>query len=266
MAKIYWKVQQGTAQWFKLRSGIPTASCFNKIITQKRMEAASARRKYACQLIAERLLNYQAESLEQVRHIEEGRMNEPLAVGQLQATYDLVTHKVGFVTSNDGRFGASPDRAIGGNPDVAGGIEDGSLPTVLEVKSPTIVKQFEYLLLDGEEGYRAQVQGQLLVAEADKAIFYSYNPRMPAFLLESGRDEVFIKKLSDSLERFSDELEALTLRAKELGGYEAFAEMLPPVDAERGDGIRRDPLASEEELAAILEQPMRDDEMHRMGA
>ena len=101
----------------------------------------------------------------------------------------------------------------------------------VECKCPTIPKQFEYLLLGHDAAYRCQVQGQLWVAEADKAIFLSYNSRTPDYMIETGRDEPFIKKLSDALEQFSDELEALMEKARKLGAYQAFSELLAPLDA-----------------------------------
>lgn len=264
MAKIYWSVVQGSAQWFALRSGVPTASLFHKVMTPKTFKPSEQRRAYQCQLIAEKLLNWQAESLDTIRHIEEGRANEPLAMGQLNVLTGTRSDKVGFVTSNDGRFGASPDRAIGGNPRVD--VEEGSLSVVIEAKSPTVPKQMEYLLLGDNDAYRCQRQGQLYVAEADKAIFFSFNPRMPEYFVEDGRDEPFIRKLADCLERFHDELLEMTERAVSLGSWEAFPAIAAPAEAEHADNIRRDPLTTEQEMAALIEREMEPGELHRMGS
>lgn len=229
MPRFHWNLKQGTVDWYNLRLGIPTASEFDKIITPKKGELASARHKYACRLISERLLNWQADSLEKIDHIAAGKENEPFAVAQLELTYDFETRPVGFVTSNDGRFGASPDRVA----EVAADLM--AVGTVIECKCPTIPKQMEYLLLGHDDAYRCQVQGQLYVAEADKAIFYAYSQRMPAYRVESGRDDAFIKRLADGLEQFSDELEEMTERAKRLGAFQAFEQMKTPVDAELGE-------------------------------
>jgi hypothetical protein len=266
MARIYWTVPQGSAAWFKLRAGIPTASNFDKILTPKRAELAAARFKYGCRLVAEKLINWQADALDTIRHIEEGRINEPFAVGQLHAISGVVTHKLGIVTTNDGRFGASPDRAIPAHGTPAGDIEDGVLAEVIEVKSPTVPKQFEYLLLGHDDAYRCQVQGQLYVGEADKATFYSYSDRMPAYHVETGRDEPFIRKLRDALEQFDDELQEMLERAQSLGIYQAFEEARLPADREYADGIRRDPLTTAEEMAAVIEHETRPGDLYRMGA
>ena len=49
-------VEQGYAEWVAARLGIPTASCFDKIITPKTMKPSASADKYAWELIAERVL------------------------------------------------------------------------------------------------------------------------------------------------------------------------------------------------------------------
>ena len=241
MARFYFDIDQGSIAWYRLRSGKPTASCFDQIITPKKMELAAARRKYACRLIAERLLHWQADSLDKVQHIADGKANEPAAVQQLEWVTDRKTVPVGFITTDDGRFGASPDRLIGAlEKPVAGSVE-----AVLEIKCPTIPKQFEYLLLGHDEAYRCQVQGQLWVAEADTAIFYSYHPRTPAYQVTTHRDEAFIDRMTACLEQFSDELEALMEKAQALGVFQAFEEIVTPVEATYGNDA--------DELAQMIE-------------
>ena len=230
MPVFEWAIQQGSADWFKLRAGIPTASEFDKIITPKRGELAEARHKYACRLIAERLMNWQAESLDSIEHIEAGKANEPLAVAQFELVNEVETRAVGFVRTNDLRFGASPDRVMGVAPDLS------RVECVVEIKCPTVPRQFEYNLLGHDAAYRCQVMGQLYVAEADKALFYSYHPRMPPYAVETGRDEAFIAKLRDALEQFSDELEALTAKARALGIYQPFELLLTPTDVAAAAG------------------------------
>jgi YqaJ-like viral recombinase domain len=203
---------QGSPAWHRFRAGIPTASEFDQILTPKTQKLAEARHKYACRIIAGRLMDWQAASLDNISHIRDGKENEPFAIQQLELANDITTQAVGIITTNCGRFGASPDRVV---------MVGDTVGITIEAKCPTVPKQFEYLLLGHDEAYRTQCQGQLHVAEADKAIFYSYHPGMPAYMVETGRDEPFIKKLNDALEQFSDELEALMERAKALGFFQA---------------------------------------------
>lgn len=224
MAKFHPHVEQGSAEWFRLRAGVPTASEFDKIITPARGDLSEQRKRYAARLIAQRLLRWQPESLDTIEHIANGKADEPAAVAQFEFVQDATTQQVGFVTTEDGRFGASPDRVIG--------LHERSCDLTIEIKVPSIPVQMERLLFGPGAAYRCQVQGQLYVCEADKAVFYSYSQRMPAYLKETGRDEVFLAKLKDCLEQFSDELEEWTEQARRLGDWQAFAEtVLPPLDA-----------------------------------
>jgi hypothetical protein len=244
MAVITWDVDQGSVDWYRLRSGIPTASEFDQVITPAKGLISERRHKYACRIIAGRLLNWQADSLDKIAHIADGKRNEPIAVARLELIHDIATKPIGFVRTNDLRFGASPDRVV---------MSQDKIGITIEVKAPTIPTQLYYLLFGHEDNYKCQVNGQLWVAEADKAIFMAYNERTPDYRVETGRDEPFIKKMVAGLEQFSDELDALMERAISLGTYQAFAELQTPLDAERGDGIRREPLSSAEELAALIE-------------
>ncbi len=252
MPKLYFNMQQNSVEWFKAHSTIPTASRFSDILTPKKMEMSAARKKYACQIIAARLLNWQPVSLDKIEHIEHGRQNEPFAVAQLELIRGVDTKKVGFITTNDGRFGASPDRVV---------MSGDSVAITVECKCPSPPVQMEYLMAEELAGmapktdvvveYRCQRQGQLFIAEADEAIFYSYHPQMPACYTRDNRDEPFIRKLAGALERFSDELEALMERAKLLGAYQALEEMRTPAEAEHAENLHRRS-AGDDEMDGIL--------------
>lgn len=251
MPQFDWLIRQGTAEWYAARQGIPTASEFHHIITPAKMQISASRRPYQCRLIAERMLNWQADSLDKIQHIQDGKRNEPYAAVQLEMICEIETIPIGFVKTDDGRWGASPDRVSGVNKDRT------SVNTVIEIKGPSIPKQFEYLLLGQNTDYRAQVQGQLLTAEADKAVFYSYSPHTPHYLCETGRDEVFIKALRAALDQFTDELEEMWERAKKLGAYQPFPKLVTPAERDYADNIRRGPYAppSEADIDALINAP-----------
>lgn len=243
MPKLYWD-QQGSPEWYKLRAGIPTSSEFHHIVTPKKMELSASRRKYAARLVCERLLNWQADSLDRIKHIEDGKLNEPFAAAQFQEIYEIETRHLGFATTDDGRFGASPDRVV---------MKGDNVGLTVEIKAPTLPIQMERLLFGNGEEYRLQVLGHLWVTEADKAVYYSYCPRTPAFHAEFGRDEPAIKKMADCLEQFSDELEALDAKARALGAYQAFESYLTPAEAEYGDRYRP---ATDAEIQHLIDGPM----------
>lgn len=246
MPQFFWDLEQGSAAWYKARSGIPTASEFHNIMTPKTRKPAEARKKYAVRLILERIMNWQADSLNKIQHIADGRANEPLAVAKMELIFNVETRPVGFVKTDDGRFGASPDRASGISADKL------HVGKVIEVKCPTPQVHMERFLFENTD-YIVQRQGQLLVAEADKAIFFSFNPRMPDYMIEDGRDEGFIRDLSDNLNRFSDELEEWTARARAWGPYQVFEEILPPAEIEHAQNLQGDQrLMSETELDDLI--------------
>ena len=246
MPKIDWTSPQGSPEWYRARAGIPTASCFDQIMTPKTLKPSEGRRKYACRLIAERIMNWQADSLDKVQHIADGKEGEPLAVAKMELVFDIQTVPVGFIKTDDGRFGASPDRVSGVSADRQ------RVHGVHEVKSPTIPVQMERLIFGDDLAYRCQRQGQLWVADAEKATFFSFNARTPDYLVVDGRDDSFLRPLADCLERFWDELQAWEAKARSLGAYQAFPALVTPLEAERGAQRAADALISEEEFDRIV--------------
>jgi YqaJ-like viral recombinase domain len=226
--KIYRDLQQGSGDWFAARLGIPTASNFDSIITPKTMKLSEARKKYACRLIAERLMNRPTESVEGQQWMERGKELEPLAVQQYEFVHEVTTSPVGFVTDNLGTMGASPDRVV---------FDGDRIARTLEIKCPSLPVHLEYLMYGPGDAYRCQIQGQLWICEADKGSFYSYFERGPAVLLETARDEVFIKAMTEHMETFQMELIRLHERALELGIWQAFAEVVTPIEAEEADNL-----------------------------
>jgi hypothetical protein len=240
MPIFHWDLEQGSAAWYQARAGIPTASNFHRVMTPKTRKLSTQRYAYAAELILQRILNWQPDSLDKIGHIAEGKANEPLAVAKMELVFEIESRAIGFVTTDDGRFGASPDRI------------SRSGDRVIEVKSPTPLVQMQRLLFSSTEDYYPQRQGQLFVAEADKALFFSFNPRMPDVFVEDGRDETFLLALRGALEEFSDELEAWHEKAKSLGAYQAFPALVTPLDAERGAQRLADATMSEEAFDNII--------------
>jgi hypothetical protein len=226
--KIY-TCEQGTAAWFALRLGKPTASNFDQIITPKQGKPSAAAYKYALRLCAERLLNIPTDTVEGVEWMMRGQEMEPLAVRQYEFAEDVQTQKVGFITTDDGSMGCSPDRIV---------LDDRKIG--LEIKCPAPHVHLSYLLNGVAEEYRPQVQGQLLIAEFDRVDFYSFHPRMPPALIQTVRDEEYIAKLSAALRAFKDTLDEMTERALRLGVYQAASDPLSPHEAQALNETLRD--------------------------
>src|SRR5260221_4148831 len=152
-------VEQGSAEWFALRRGIVTASVAAQVITPAKGLLSKSADKLAYRLIAERLLNITTETVENQEWMVRGRELEPMAVWHYEEVNGVKTERAGFVTTDDGLIGASPDRFIKGR--CAG----------LAVQCPAPHTHVQYLLEGPGEDYRPQVQAQLLVCEFDYVDF-----------------------------------------------------------------------------------------------
>lgn len=133
-------------------------------------------------------------------------MLEASAVEAYEFEADLITSPIGFITTDDGRYGCSPDRLVG---------EDG----LVEIKCPAPQTHLGHLV-DGFSGnYRPQVQGQLLVSERQWADWVSYSPEMPMVRIRAQRDEDYIRGLRAALDEFCDMKDDIECRARALGHF-----------------------------------------------
>lgn len=215
--KLY-RVEQGSVDWYRLRVGRPTSSNFHRIVTPKG-EPSKQAVKYLYRLVAERLLH---ESMDDeigfVQWVARGKEQEPNAVAQFQFVNDVELEPGGFVTTDDGRIGASPDRLFKSHKEA------------LEFKAPAPWTQLQYLLEGPGEDYRAQVQGQMLVGEFDAVHFYSFHPQMPPCHKVTLPDRHYIPVLRAALNSFCDILDATTERARALGVYAVVRRVETPAD------------------------------------
>ena len=208
-------VEQGSAAWFAVRLGIPTASEFHKIITPARMGFSKQSRSYAFRLAAEKILNRSLDAVESTDWMERGKLLEPDAVRAYEFMTDRKTRPVGFVTTDDGKFGASPDRLVD---------EDG----LLEIKIPSPAVHLEYLTDGFGEAYKAQAQGQIFCTGRKWVERMSYSDEMPPFWIRSEADPVFQSALRKALMQFDDELQGIIERAREAGMFAIRGEVRTP--------------------------------------
>jgi hypothetical protein len=196
-------VKQGTPAWLAARAGIPTASCFEQIITPEGKPSGQAER-YLHRLLAERIMAHPC--IDHVSYWQgRGSAMEAEAVSYYEGLRELDTVVVGFVSNDERTIGASPDRLVG----------DAGL---LEIKVPAEHTHVSYLLGRGlDTKYRPQAQGQLWVTRRAWLDLLSYHPDMPPALIRAERDEDYIAKLSRAVTAFSGELERMAEEAKEKG-------------------------------------------------
>ena len=209
-------VEQGTPEWHKLRRGIPTASEFSSIITPGGKPSTSAG-KYRAALIDELVRPFEERPEEEQAavfsgnyHTDRGHELEPKARAWLRLVTGFDVREVGFVTSDDGAMGCSPDALIyEGDTPVAGA----------EIKSPEGKKHAFHLIervLPPE--YALQVHGSMIVTGLKVWHFVSHCPGYKPFHFVQKWDEftdkcvpilaAFTKQLKVESELFADYLPA----------------------------------------------------------
>jgi len=173
--------EQGSPEWLQARLGIPTASCFSKLITSTGKKSTQIE-GYLNSLVAETLMGEPPESFSS-EWMARGTELEPQARAWYEFQTDLDVDQVGFVTLDSGIAGASPDGLT-----LTGG---------LELKCPKAETHVGYLRANKlPTDYVPQVQGCMWICERDSWDFASYHPLMPKLLITVRRDDAFIAKLA----------------------------------------------------------------------
>lgn len=199
MMEVFTDLEQGSPEWFACRAGIPTASRFATVMAKG---AGKTRSEYMRKLAGEILTGEPSEQFSNA-HTDRGNAMEDEARESYAFINDAEIQRVGFIRS--GNRGASPDSLVGTN----GGLE-------IKTALPHIqIDRLERDRLPPE--HKAQVQGNLWIAEREWWDFVSYWPRLPVLTVRVYRDEEYIKTLSDEIDRFNDELAALVERIRNYG-------------------------------------------------
>jgi len=192
-------IEQGTDAWLRARLGVPTASNFSAILARGE---GKTRRSYMMKLASEIITGEVGESFS-TPAMDRGKVMEAEARELYAFLQDEPLEQVGFVLN--GNRGASPDSLVGRN----GG---------LEIKTQRGDLLAETLLKgDFPPEHKAQVQGNLLVCERDWWDLIVFWPRMPLFRCRVARDEPYLKRLDDEINRFSDELQGVVERLRKVG-------------------------------------------------
>jgi hypothetical protein len=167
--KIY-DVIQPSPEWHDLRRVRPTASEFDRIMMPGKRCLSAQADKYIKKLVENHTCEYLPPRAEVylTRPMKLGLAREDDARRwyALQTGYEVV--KVGFITTDDGRFGASPDGLV---------MKDGKVIGGCELKCP-LAKTHMKWAETGEcpREYLTQVHGSLVCSELPWWDFVSYPP------------------------------------------------------------------------------------------
>lgn len=193
--KIHSDIIQGSEEWYKIRLGLVTASNLSKVLAKGQ---GKTRKAYMLKLAAERLTGLPQESYNN-SNMDWGTVTEPLARAHYEAITGVTTEQVGFI-ARDEDVGCSPDDLVGA---------DG----MAQYKCPLTTTHIEYIMAGiFPTTYKAQVQGEIWVAEREWSDFCSFDPRMRSnkmFKIRVYRDQNYIDELQYEVEKFVKELKIL---------------------------------------------------------
>ncbi len=185
--------KQGELAWAKLHFGIPTASGLDNLLTPEfELRKGELPKTYVYKKVAEKLqgrplIDLGASSF----MLEQGMIVEEEARPWYALEYDKKIKEVGFITTDDGRFGCSPDGLI--LNDECG----------LEIKSPAAHTHVKYLVNGAlPKEYACQVMGSMFATGFKKWVFVSYRRGFPALVLEIQRDEKAMSMIRAAINQF----------------------------------------------------------------
>jgi hypothetical protein len=200
------RCEQGSPAWLRHRRGIATASHFASIVTPTgKATKSAARKRYMIELCGERLTGKTRETFVTAA-MARGTELEPRA----RAWYELETGKqveeVGFVKSDCGRWGCSPDGLVGDDRGV-------------EIKIPGLVALLT--MIDAEAvdpDYLMQVQANLWITGRDwwDFVLWTDEPGLPAVIWPQKVDPVLHAAFAEHVPAFCDELDEIEARLREL--------------------------------------------------
>lgn len=191
---------QGSPEWHAARRGKVTASKIHALRARTKSGWAASRKNYAAELICERLTGTTAEGYTNAA-MQWGIDHEPHCADAIEFRLGIDLAPCGFIDHPTiPMAGASPDRLIGAD-------------ALAEFKCPNTATHIE-TLLSGEvdEQYIQQMQWQLACTGRKRALFASFDPRLPEhlrlFTRWFERDEVAITAMEKDVREFLAELEA----------------------------------------------------------
>ena len=191
--EVFDDVEQGSDAWLQLRAGVPTASVFADILAKPKEAGKGMRVNLLHKLAGERITGEPAESYNN-GFMDRGKRLEPEARRLYAMLSDDEVRTIGFM--KDGLRGASPDALIGA---------DGGL----EIKTVTAAIMIATLKRDTPPPeHNAQVQGNLWISGRAwwDLLIYS-GPKLPPRTFRIERDDAFIAKLAEEIDRFNFEVE-----------------------------------------------------------
>lgn len=215
-----------TLEWGLARVGVFTASEFDSLITPLgEIRKGLGVETYLCKKLAERWIGGALPSAFSGNFVtEQGNVLEEQAIPFAEFEYGLKIHQVGFISTDCGRSGCSPDGLIdfdaskfsktGPTPYKLTGDESG-----IEIKCPNLDTHIKYLLGNKlPTDYVAQVQGSMFITGCKTWHFLSFRRNLPALHLIINRDEEFCANLSQAIDEFTQRFDIAMEKLVKING------------------------------------------------
>lgn len=167
---VFLQCRQRSDEWYAARLGIPTASCFNKLVTSEgKPRKGATPERYISELVYERLFEPMGGGVE-TWAMRRGTELEPHARAWYELATGLTAEPGGFVFGDDSRmWGCSPDGLIDGGK---GGVE---------IKCPLGAGFAAAVTGELDEDYYLQAQGEMWVCGAEwwDIVIYTEEQKFP---------------------------------------------------------------------------------------
>jgi len=200
---VYDHIEQGTPEWFAIRSGLPTASEFSKLITStgapsKQMET------YAYTKACEKFAGEPVDSFQGNAWTQAGNEDESAAREHYEFTTGYEVSEVGFVTDGEIVNGAPEGVTCGCSPDALAN-DDGMLE-LKRLKGSLLIEAHLYFKRHGKikPSYVPQVQGQMMICKRQWVDVMFYNPNLPSLVIRVTPDEKVVAGLKAQIKLCND--------------------------------------------------------------
>lgn len=204
--------KQNSTEWTQARLGIVTASEVDAIITPLwKTRTGEGVETYLYRKLSEKLLGWSPADLSGGSSwaMDQGNVVETIARPWFAFEYNCDVKTPGFIVSDDGLIGCSPDGIVG---DDCG----------LEIKSPQPPTHLKYLIANEvPRDYLPQLHFSMLVTGFPRWKFVSYSRQFPPLVIEVKRDEAIQDALRAALAKFFESWRDAENAAKSAAYYKA---------------------------------------------
>lgn len=185
--------QQRSADWFRARAGLLTASNMGRLLTPKTQKPAAGQEEVIIELIAS-CVRPDEVVFEGNFHTDRGNALEPDARAEFAEIMGMKVQETGFIRSTQLPIGCSPDGLLGDSVETA--------TCGLEIKCPLAKNHIKYFMSGVcPPQYLGQVHGSMIVTGLSQWYFMSYCPGFKPFITLVKRDG-YTQRLEEEIVSF----------------------------------------------------------------